>query len=146
MHSPTCFPHPPHILSHSQSHYPVFTTLSFLSWLFVSVFIACLSRLEYKLQEGKSFVLLTIVSLVPEESPPASRYVHQMPVECCYMFMWISMVVYKMTYLYMWTAVSVYTLSFWAFKSGVLLQQRLLIFHLTSAQSTRLYSRPQASL
>ena len=83
MHPPTCFPHSPHILSQSLSHYSVFVTLSF-SELFVSMFIVCLSPLECKLQEGKSFVLLTTISLALEESTSASRYAYQMSVELLY--------------------------------------------------------------
>lgn len=46
--------------------------------------IACLSPPEYKLQEGKSFVLFITVSPVSEESPSHNRYAHQMSLEFCY--------------------------------------------------------------
>ena len=48
------------------------------------MFIVCLSPLECKLQEGKSFVLLTTISLALEESTSASRYAYQMSVELLY--------------------------------------------------------------
>ena len=85
MHSPVPFPNPQHILSHSLSHYLVIMTLYF-SDVVVSVLITCLSPLQYKLQEGKTFVLFITLSSVPEESSLHSRYAydHQMSVEFCY--------------------------------------------------------------
>lgn len=47
----------------------LYDTFYFYFEFFVSVIIACLSPPEYKVQEGKSFVLFTTISLVPKEPP-----------------------------------------------------------------------------
>lgn len=81
-----------------------FPLLSLLSHLFMCLLHP--SLLKYKLQKGKSFLLLTTICLVLEESPSRSEHAHQIWVECCYLFMWINMAVCKMTQLYMWSTLS----------------------------------------